>query len=56
MIFIYRAIDAGMVTMRDVVDGAVKMADIGAVYHYLDMKQDNEYAKSKENEGKYAYR
>ena len=57
MIFIYRAIDAGMVTMRDVVDGAVTLADIVAVNHYLDMKQDIEYAVSKENEGKaHAYR
>ena len=54
MIFIYRAIDAGMVTMRDVVDGVVTLADIVAVNHYLDMKQDIEYAVTKESEGKYA--
>ena len=43
MIFIYRAIDAGMVTMRDVVDGVVTLADLVTVNHYLDMKQDIEY-------------
>lgn len=56
MIFIYRAIDAGMVTMRDVVDGVVTLADLVTITHYLDMKQDIEYAVSKENEGKYAHR
>ena len=42
--------------MRDVVDGFVTLADLVALNHYLDMKQDIEYAISKENEGKYAYR
>ena len=55
MIFIYRAIDAGMVTMRDVVDGVVTLADLVTVNHYLDMKQDIEYAVTKESESKYAH-
>lgn len=49
MIFVYRAIDAGLVTMRDVVDGVVTLADLVTVNHYLDMKQDIEYAISEES-------
>jgi hypothetical protein len=45
-----------MVSMRDVVDGAVSLADIVTINHYLDMKQDIEYAVTNENEGKHAYR
>ena len=45
-----------MVTLRDVIDGAVTLAELVTINHYLDMKADIEYAVSKENEGKYAHR
>lgn len=44
MIFIYRAIDSGMVSYLDVKHGAVSLADIIGIVHYLDMKSDVEYA------------
>lgn len=37
-----------MVSMRDVIDGAVSLADIVTINHYLDMKQDIEYMVSEE--------
>ena len=53
--FIYRAIDSGMITLPDVTSGRVTLAEIAEVNHYLDMKQDIEYAVTKESEGKYAH-
>lgn len=44
MIFIYRAIDSGMVSYLDVKHGAVSLADIIGIVHYLNMKSDVEYA------------
>lgn len=44
MTFIYRAIDSGMVSLPDVKEGRVNLADIAEVNHYLDMKSDIEYA------------
>lgn len=44
MIFIYRAIDSGMVSYLDVKHGEVSLADIISIVHYLDMKSDVEYA------------
>lgn len=43
MIFIYRAIDSGMVSYLDVKHGAVSLADIIGIVHYLNMKSDVEY-------------
>ena len=44
MTFIYRCIDSGMVTMTEVKSGAVSLADLAGITHYLDMKADIEYA------------
>lgn len=44
MTFIYRAIDSGMVTLPDVTEGRVTLAELAEVNHYLDMKADIEYA------------
>lgn len=44
MIIIYRAIDSGMVSYLDVKNGAVSLADIVGIVHYLDMKSDIGYA------------
>lgn len=43
MIFIYRAIESGMVSLVDVTSGRVSLADIVGVNHYLDMRSDIEY-------------
>jgi len=42
-VFIYRAIDSGMITLPDVKEGRVSLSDIAEINHYLDMKQDIEY-------------
>lgn len=42
---VYRVIDAGMVSLPDVLDGKVSLADIVEASHYLDMKSDIEWAK-----------
>lgn len=44
---VYRVIDAGMVSMPDVLDGRVSLADIVEASHYLDMKSDIEWANTK---------
>ena len=41
--FIYRAIDGGMMTLPDVTSGRVTLAEIAEANHYLDMKADIEY-------------
>ena len=43
---IYRAIDSGMVSLPDVLEGRVSLADIVEVIHYLEMKSDIEWANS----------
>lgn len=43
MIFIYRAIDSGMVSLVDVNSGMVTLAELVEVNHYLNMKSDIEY-------------
>lgn len=42
--FIYQAIDSGMVSFLDVKAGRVSLADIAEINHYLEMKADIEYA------------
>jgi hypothetical protein len=48
MIFIYRTIDAGMVSMTDVLNGNITLSEIVRVNHYLDMKQDIEFMANEE--------
>jgi hypothetical protein len=43
VIFIYRAIESGMVSLVDVNAGRVTLADLVEVNHYLDMKGDIEF-------------
>ena len=40
--FIYRAIDSGMVSLPDVTSGRVSLAEIVEINHYLDMRSDIE--------------
>ena len=49
MIFIYRAIDAGMVSFADVQQGNISLAELVGISHYLDMKSDIEYAAMNDN-------
>lgn len=44
MTFIYRVLDAGMVTMTELKSGMVTLTDLVGMTHYLDMKSDIEYA------------
>ncbi len=44
MTFIYRVLDAGMVTMTELKSGLVTLSDLVGMTHYLDMKSDIEYA------------
>lgn len=44
MTFIYHVLDAGMVTMTELKSGLVTLADLVGMTHYLDMKNDIEYA------------
>ncbi len=43
MIFIYRAIESGMVSLTDVKSGKATLADLVEINHYLDMRSDIEY-------------
>jgi hypothetical protein len=43
VIFIYRAIDSGMISLPDVTSGRVSLAEIAEINHYLDMKFDVEH-------------
>lgn len=50
--FIYRAIDAGMVSFHEVASGEATLVDLVRINHYLDMKADiqsyyMEYQKEK---------
>lgn len=47
MTFIYRVLDAGMVTMTELKSGMVTLSDLVGMTHYLDMKSDIEYANLK---------
>ena len=40
--FIYRAIDSGMISLPDVTSGRVSLAEIVEINHYLDMRSDIE--------------
>ena len=42
--FIYQAIDSGMVSFLDVKAGRVSLADIAEINHYLSLKADVEYS------------
>lgn len=43
MIFIYRAIESGMVSFTEVRDGSVSLCDLVGINTYLDMRSDIEY-------------
>lgn len=43
MIFIYRAIESGMVSFAEVREGAVSLSDLVNMNTYLDMRSDIEY-------------
>ena len=45
-LFIYRAIDSGMVTLTEVKNGDVTIAELVRIAQYLDMKSDIEYANT----------
>lgn len=52
MIFIYRAIDSGMISLPDVTSGRVSLYEIVEINHYLDMRGDIEYMAQKDAEKK----
>ena len=43
MIFIYRAVESGMISLPDVTSGRVSLSEIVEINNYLDMKNDIEY-------------
>lgn len=43
-LFIYKAIDSGMVSFGDVKNGNVTIAELAKIAQYLAMKSDIEYA------------
>jgi hypothetical protein len=50
--FIYRAIDSGMISLPDVTSGRVSLYEIIEINHYLDMRVDIEYMAQKDAEKK----
>lgn len=48
--FIYQAIDSGMVSFLDVKTGAVSLADLIDIYTYITIKSDIEYNEMKKAE------
>lgn len=52
MIFIYRAVKSGMVSMGEVNRGDVTLADLVEINHYLDALDDIQYFSMEENKAR----